>query len=106
MPGSGPILVVDDDPDARALLVSILADAGCAAVAVASAREARLALAANDLFAVLLSEVSMPGETGLDLLQFAAREYPTTATLLISPRDDPGIAQARRRRSSSARAAI
>ncbi|MFP5252140.1 MAG: HD domain-containing phosphohydrolase [Actinomycetes bacterium] len=93
-PGSGPILVVDDDQHARTLLTSILADAGCAVLAVASAREARLALKANDMFGVLLSEVSMPGETGLDLLQSVAREHPTTATVLISARDDPAIADA------------
>ena len=93
-PGSGPILVVGDDQHTRALLVSLLADAGYAVVAVVSAREARLALAANNTFAVLLSEVSMPGETGLDLLQFVASDYPATATLLIGTGDDPHIAQA------------
>ena len=92
-PGTGPVLVVDDDPHTRAVLVAILEDAGCAVLAVASAREARLALA-GEMFAVLLSEVRMPGETGLDLLQLAGREHPTTATLLMSACDDPGIAQA------------
>jgi len=90
---SEPILVVDDDPDVRAFVVSILADAGHDVCAVGSAYEARRVLA-RDPIALLLSEVSMPGETGLDLLRFVTHEHPATATLLISARDDPGIAQA------------
>jgi putative two-component system response regulator len=37
--------------------------------------------------------VSMPGETGLDLIRYALCEHPETATLLISALEDPGIAQ-------------
>lgn len=88
-----PILVVDDDDAARHLLVSMLSEAGHAVRGVASAREARHALRRSRI-ALLLSEVSMPGETGLDLLQFVSSQYPATATLLISAREDPSIAHA------------
>jgi putative two-component system response regulator len=92
MVASGQILVVDDDASVRAILVDMLAAAGYEVRSVASAREARYALENEDI-ALLLSDVSMPGETGLDLIRFALCEYPETATLLISALEDPGIAQ-------------
>ena len=88
----GRVLVVDDDETVREVLVDMLAEAGYAARGVGSAREARYALE-NDDITLLLSDVSMPGETGLDLIRFALCEYPGTATLLISALEDPGIAQ-------------
>jgi len=89
---SGRILVVDDDAAVRDAIVAILCDAGYDANGVGSAREARYELANNTIPLLLLSDVSMPGETGLDLIRFALCEHPETATLLISGWDDPGIA--------------
>jgi putative two-component system response regulator len=86
------ILVVDDDTAVCDLLVEMLDEAGYDARGVASAREARDALEREDIV-LLLSDVSMPGETGLDLVRFALCEHPETATLLISELEDPAIAQ-------------
>ncbi len=88
----GRILVVDDDEAVRDVLVGMLSEAGYEVDGVGSAREARYALE-NDDIRLLLSDVSMPGETGLDLIRFALCEHPETATLLISALEDPGIAQ-------------
>jgi putative two-component system response regulator len=88
----GRILVVDDDDAVRAVIVALLTDAGYEARGVGGAREARHALE-HERIALLLSDVSMPGETGLDLIRFALCEHPETATLLISALEDPGIAQ-------------
>lgn len=89
---SGRILVVDDDDAVGDVLVTMLRDAGYDARGVGSAREARHALE-HETIALLLSDVSMPGESGLDLIRFALCEHPETATLLISALEDPGIAQ-------------
>ena len=86
------ILVVDDDPPVRRALALILADAGYHVQDVGSAPQARQILA-HDTIDLLLSDVSMPGETGIDLIRFALCEHPHTATLLISALDDPAIAQ-------------
>jgi putative two-component system response regulator len=86
------ILVVDDDLAVREAMALILADAGYDVLAVGSAREARHELESNTV-ELLLSDVSMPEETGLDLIRFALCEHPQTATLLISALEDPGIAQ-------------
>jgi putative two-component system response regulator len=88
----GRILVVDDDDAVRGALVLILSDAGYDVCGVGSAWDARRTLE-HDTIALLLTDVSMPGETGLDLIRFALCEYPETATLLISSLEDPGIAQ-------------
>jgi putative two-component system response regulator len=86
------ILIVDDDPPVRRALAMILSDAGYDVQDVGSAAQARRALT-HDTIDLLLSDVSMPGETGIDLIRFALCEHPHTATLLISALDDPGIAQ-------------
>jgi HPt (histidine-containing phosphotransfer) domain-containing protein len=63
----GRILVVDDDPAVRRALALILSEAGYDVQDVDSARKARHVLA-HDTIDLLLSDVRMPGETGLDLI--------------------------------------
>jgi putative two-component system response regulator len=92
-PGQGSILVVDDDPESRGRVKRILSDAGHEVHAVGSALEARAALR-RERIAVLITEVSMPGETGLDLLRYVISAHPETITLLASALDDPTIARA------------
>jgi putative two-component system response regulator len=89
----GRILVVDDDAAVRRLVAEALAGAGYDVHDVASGWEARQALEHNTI-ALLLTEVSMPRETGLDLIRFTISEHPATATLLMSALEDPGIARA------------
>jgi response regulator RpfG family c-di-GMP phosphodiesterase/HPt (histidine-containing phosphotransfer) domain-containing protein len=88
----GMVIVVDDDEAVRDVLVGMLSEVGYEVRGVSSAREARYALE-NEKISLLLSDVSMPGETGLDLIRFALCEHPGTATLLISALEDPEIAQ-------------
>jgi putative two-component system response regulator len=90
---TGSILVVDDDEAVRRLLVEILSAAGYEVRDVASAWEARHVLE-HHAIALLLSEISMPRETGLDLMRFTMSEQPSTATLLMSALEDPGVARA------------
>ena len=87
------ILVVDDDEAARSLVVDILTEAGHDVCDVGSAWEARYVLE-HDAIGLLVCEVSLPRETGLDLIRLARYEHPTTATLPMSAREDPGIARA------------
>jgi len=62
------ILVVDDEPDIRALLKDVLEDEGYRVVLAAQADEARAAVAAQRPDLVLL-DIWMPGEDGLALLR-------------------------------------
>lgn len=61
------ILVVDDEPDARSLLVAALQQCGAEATAVASAREALDALSKFKMD-VLVSDIGMPLEDGYMLI--------------------------------------
>ncbi|HTK28975.1 MAG TPA: ATP-binding protein [Vicinamibacterales bacterium] len=60
------ILIVDDEPEARALFAAVLHDAGAQVDEASSAAEALDALA-RDLYDVLLSDIEMPGADGYGL---------------------------------------
>ena len=74
------ILVVDDDPDTRELLVSVLEGAGGEVRAAASVEEA-IALSLDRVPDVLVSDIAMPGEDG-----YALMERLTTALGSRAPR--------------------
>ncbi len=62
------ILVVDDEPDSRDLLLQLLASWGARPSGAASAREA-LAAVGREVPEVLVSDIAMPGEDGFALLR-------------------------------------
>ena len=62
------VLVVDDEPDARALLGTVLEQCGADVAAVPSAAAALQALE-RDRYDVLLSDISMPEEDGYQLMR-------------------------------------
>lgn len=70
------ILVVDDNPAMLRLLHTLLQDEGMSVVCVESAPAARAALEASAQapFDLVLSDISMPGEDGFELLQWIKRE--------------------------------
>lgn len=65
------VMIVDDEPDARELLVAMLEHRGAEVIAASSAAHALelLTLASNGSFPdVLVSDIGMPGEDGFDLI--------------------------------------
>jgi CheY-like chemotaxis protein len=62
------LLVVDDEPDARRVLVKVLQDAGALVTVAGSAAEAMEALARSRP-EVLISDIGMPDVDGLDLIR-------------------------------------
>jgi putative two-component system response regulator len=81
------ILVVDDDPMVRQLLVRMLESSGYLGQAAADAAEARRFLGEQD-FAAILIDVRMPGESGIDLLKHVAAECLNTAPVMVTASDD------------------
>ncbi len=88
------VLVVDDEPDARDMLVTILAAAGARVEAAAAAAEALAALS-RGLPDVLVSDIAMPGVDGYELIrQVRARgpgqgaEIPAAAVTAYARSDD------------------
>ncbi len=86
------ILVVDDEAPIRDLLVRILSRHGYESRGVASAAEARAALR-EDTYEAILSDVLMPGESGLTLLQSLSEAAPNVPVVMVSGMDDPELAQ-------------
>jgi putative two-component system response regulator len=91
MADSPQILVIDDEEAVRRLLALILDYAGYQVTTASNASEAKDVLSEGD-FALVVSDVGMPGESGVQLLDYVRSEYPDTATILVTGRDDPDVA--------------
>ena len=81
------ILIVDDEPNIRELLTVKLKHAGYECRTAASAAEA-LALLEREPFHLVLSDVMMPGISGIDLLQRIAKVHPDIAVLMLTAASD------------------
>ncbi|MCE5393133.1 MAG: sigma-54-dependent Fis family transcriptional regulator [Acidithiobacillus sp.] len=77
------ILVVDDEPDIRSTLADILDDEGYGVGQAASAEEAERLLQ-NDVFDLILLDIWMPGEDGLQFLQRLAQSGLEQPVLMMS----------------------
>ena len=77
------ILIVDDDPGQRSLLDSFLSGQGFETVLAASGEEALERLRTAE-FGMMISDVRMPGLTGLDTLRRARQEHPVLPVLLVT----------------------
>jgi DNA-binding NtrC family response regulator len=77
------VLVVDDDAAMREMVVSLLDDQGIEARAAASADEAMERLAEFDSD-VVLSDIRMPGRTGIELLGEIRELRPETPVVLMT----------------------
>lgn len=86
------ILIVDDEEQMRRLLQQMLAANGYDCVLADDAAAARRHLG-DKPFDLVISDLNMPGESGLDLLQHVRCEHPRTATIMITGSHDPGITQ-------------
>lgn len=82
----GTILIVDDDLDTREGLMTLLGDEhDC--VAASSAEEAIRLLAARP-FDLLLTDIHMPGASGLELCRLAHKLCPDTVVIVVSGMKD------------------
>ncbi len=87
------VLVLDDEADARRLLLKVLGEAGAIVTCAASVVELLAALpAANP--EVLLSDIAMPGQDGYDLIRQvraagrSAKDLPAIALTAFAHKDD------------------
>jgi putative two-component system response regulator len=84
------VLIVDDEAPIGWLLQRLLEREGYSCSYAASAREARKCLEQQD-FDLVLCDVNMPGESGLDLARFILGRNPDTAVLMVTGVDDPEV---------------
>jgi DNA-binding NtrC family response regulator len=77
------ILIVDDDASQRSLLDSFLKGQGFETIPVSSGERALEVLSRQDV-AMMISDVRMPGISGLDTLRRARKNHPTLPVLLVT----------------------
>jgi two-component system, probable response regulator PhcQ len=77
------VLVVDDQPSVREVIIDYLTNESYEVVGVGSAEEASAALSVKH-FDVVLSDEMMPGMSGTELLATVCKEYPETVRLILT----------------------
>ena len=77
------ILIVDDDPGQRSLLDSFLRSQGFETVLAASGEQA-LEILRSQEFGMMISDVRMPGMSGLETLRRARQEHSVLPVLLVT----------------------
>src|SRR5690349_11813256 len=77
------ILIVDDDPGQRSLLDSFLRGQGFVTVLASSGQQA-LEILRTEPFSLMISDVRMPGLSGLETLRRARQEHAVLPVLLVT----------------------
>jgi putative two-component system response regulator len=87
------VLVVDDEEAVRRFEARLLSENGFACSLAADVSQARVQMQ-QEPFDLALVDMNMPGGSGLDLLRYAAAEFPETATMMVTAVDDRNVANA------------
>ena len=83
-PGSPVILLVDDDDPVRETSADMLQELGHSVLQAASGDEALLLLDQHHGIDVMVTDVRMPGMSGLELSEIAGRRFRDLRIILIS----------------------
>lgn len=89
--GAGRILIVDDEPYIREILSRWLVDEGYDCEQAADTDAALDALSRSDL-QLMISDIRMPGRSGLELLDETRKRFPDLAVIMLTAVDDRGTA--------------
>ena len=77
------ILVVDDEEQVRLLLEEILERKSYGCTLAVNAAQARERLQEQN-FELVISDIKMPGESGLEFIRYVLAQYPDTATVIVT----------------------
>ncbi len=89
--GNTNILIVDDEIPIQRMLGQLLEQYGYTCILASNPQEARLRLDEKE-FALILCDVNMPGESGLDLVRHVLEQYPHTAAVMVTGLNNPQLA--------------
>src|SRR3954463_6401712 len=81
------VLIVDDDPGQRSLLTSFLGGQGFETITVSSGEQALKVLKEQEV-AMMISDVRMPGISGLETMRRARQQHATLPILLVTAYTD------------------
>jgi putative two-component system response regulator len=85
------ILIVDDDGHIRELVRRLLERAGYRCVTAENGVQAQKLLATQP-FELMVCDLQMPGESGLDVISHVRATYPDTAAIMVTGVDDERLA--------------
>ncbi len=78
------ILIVDDDEESRSLLREVLGSSGFSADAVPDGAQAREVLGRDPAFRIVILDLRMPAESGLDILRDLRHQDSKYSVVLMS----------------------
>ena len=84
------VLIVDDEASVRKVMAAVLTQVGVSCETAASAEDALRVLETHDMDAVI-SDLQMPGMSGMDLLAKVRQSYPQTVFLMVTGVDDTRV---------------
>jgi putative two-component system response regulator len=87
------LIIVDDEEPIRRMLARLLGRNGYICETAADAEQAR-AIMQEQQFDLLLTDMDMPGISGLDLIMHVAQDHPDTAAVMVTGMDDTTLAHA------------
>ena len=77
------VLVVDDDAAVRELVAAMLESGGYPVAVASNGREA-LAMLASDGFEVIITDLVMPEQEGIETIKLIRRDYPAVKVIAMS----------------------
>ncbi|THB77128.1 MAG: response regulator [Desulfobulbaceae bacterium] len=86
------LLVVDDEAQIRKLLKRIFEQEGYICTAVESVQAAREALM-EDTYDFLITDISMPAESGVEILRYAKEKFPQMGRIVISAKSEKELVE-------------
>lgn len=91
-PARGTVLIVEDDPVHRELLVELLSQWGYAPLPVGSAEEAEFAVRNKPMDAAVV-DVFLPGRSGTNLMTRLREKFPEAVLIGVSAMSDAAMAR-------------
>lgn len=85
------ILIVDDDASICRLISRLLNIKGYECTIANDTADARNYINGQN-FDLILCDINMPGESGIDFMRYSLKEYPETAVIMVTGIDDQKIA--------------
>jgi putative two-component system response regulator len=85
------LLIVDDNEPLRRWAERVMRDGGYTCDGAGGAADARECLQ-HGAYSLVLLDVNMPGESGMELLSHIRSSHPLTAVVMITGEDDPKLA--------------
>ncbi|HEX2196917.1 MAG TPA: HD domain-containing phosphohydrolase [Actinomycetota bacterium] len=92
-PDPARVLVVDDEEGIRRVVARVLRGAGHECTEAADTETARR-LIGRQHFDLVVTDMTMPGDSGMELLNHLCDRHPDIAAIMVTGTDDPALAEA------------